>query len=127
MCPNSWTLTRHRINAVCLLEPSFSNRPVTISSSLAIPTLQLATLGSKRSLGDVTSKIRIGDILTYNNHIGLDASFLAFLKKYSFVDFQQGGGIIQGLDGIKLRWRQNRLGVFCKARPAFNDTSEQFK
>jgi len=60
-------------------------------------------------------------------HIGLDASFLAFLKKYSFVDFQQGGGIIQGLDGIKLRWRQNRLGVFCKARPAFNDTSEQFK
>jgi Outer membrane protein beta-barrel domain len=56
-----------------------------------------------------------------NSHLGIEAEANFFLRevKDSFGDILQGGRKTQGLFGIKLGARNERLGVFGKVRPGF--------
>jgi hypothetical protein len=80
---------------------------------------QYSLMTLERSAQTVRDESAIGGWFTwnFNRYVGLDSSFSCFPRQVRFVDFQQGGRIVQVLAGIRSGVRRGRLGVFGKFRP----------
>jgi hypothetical protein len=99
-----------------------SLRPTTESEPLPSrftfgPQYSLLTLvRSKFTLRDESG---IGGFFTwdFSKYVGLDSSVLVFPRKVEFVDFQQGGRMVQAVAGIRAGVRRGRFGVYGKVRP----------
>jgi hypothetical protein len=97
-------------------------RPTTETESIPSrftfgPQYSLLTLDrSEATLRDESS---IGGFFTwdFSKYVGLDSSVLVFPRKVEFVDFQQGGRMVQAVAGIRAGVRRGRFGVYVKVRP----------
>lgn len=80
---------------------------------------QYSLMTLERSAQTLRDESAIGGWFTWNfsRYVGLDSSFSFFPRQVKFVDFQQGGRIVQALAGIRSGVRRGRLGVFGKFRP----------
>lgn len=80
---------------------------------------QYSLMTLERSAQTVRDESGIGGWFTWNfaHHVGLDSSFSFFPRQAKFVDFQQGGRMVQVLAGVRSGFRRGRLGFFVKFRP----------
>jgi hypothetical protein len=81
--------------------------------------LQYSLLSLERTEFVVRDESSVGGFLTYNltSHFSLDASASFFPREHHFVDFQEGGQIIQAVAGIRWGIRRDHWGAFAKFRP----------
>ena len=82
--------------------------------------VQFSSLNIERVSGRVTDP-GFGGRFTYNptKTIGLEAEINFFPKEYNGSSNQDGGRITQGLFGVKVGKRLQKVGIFGKARPGF--------
>jgi hypothetical protein len=96
---------------------SYEEQSRTVSSFSMGAQYSLFTL--QRSLFTVRDESGVGGWFSwqFTRNVGIDASVNYFPRQVNFVDFQQGGKIVQVLAGARAGIRRGHVGVFAKCRP----------